>query len=442
MKRLLVVFVVVFSLMVSPCFAIEYCKDFLESGNPGGWSESSKTFDDEWTMKVGDEVKLDIWINDVPLSLLSGGFWIEYDPSRVSIVSVDAYDGYVFPGPWEVAFTSIIPEPSGPGTYMVLVGPPLMPASPDGDGDIIIAKVIFRCESEGDATITISTIPGLDTFVGDTTVFDGDITENNVVIHQEIDYCEGDFDNDGDQDGSDAALFKTDFGRSPYSSPCPSTTTTIPGGCPSGLTDCTGLCVDTETNEIHCGECDFPCGSGEVCIAGTCEIYCSDNYAPVSKTGQTTSYATGDDGDLAKGVPWPNPRFTDNLDGTVTDNLTGLIWLKDANCFGYRTWNNALSDSNGLESGECGLTDGSSAGEWRLPQLKELMSVFDLGNYSPALPNVHPFINVPSGSSNFWSSTTDSSWDIRAHFVYLTTGGTGANSKTSLYIVWPVRGGH
>ena len=52
---------------------------------------------------------------------------------------------------------------------------------------------------------------------------------------------------------------------------------------------------------------------------------------PVEKTGQTTSYATGDDGDLEKGLAWPNPRFTDNEDGTVTDNLTGLIWLKNAN---------------------------------------------------------------------------------------------------------------
>ncbi|NIO71941.1 MAG: hypothetical protein GTN71_23690, partial [Anaerolineae bacterium] len=34
--------------------------------------------------------------------------------------------------------------------------------------------------------------------------------------------------------------------------------------------------------------------------------------APVPKTGQTTLYTTGDDGDLQKGVAWPTPRFTDN----------------------------------------------------------------------------------------------------------------------------------
>ena len=56
------------------------------------------------------------------------------------------------------------------------------------------------------------------------------------------------------------------------------------------------------------------------------------NYAPVPKTGQTTSYANGDDGDLELGVASPNPRFTDNGDGKVTDNLTELIWLKNAKC--------------------------------------------------------------------------------------------------------------
>ena len=33
--------------------------------------------------------------------------------------------------------------------------------------------------------------------------------------------CEGDFDCDGDCDGTDAALFKEDFGRSSFKNPCP-----------------------------------------------------------------------------------------------------------------------------------------------------------------------------------------------------------------------------
>ena len=65
--------------------------------------------------------------------------------------------------------------------------------------------------------------------------------------------------------------------------------------------------------------------------------------APVEDTGQqgcwdtggleTACSGAGQDGELQAGVNWPTPRFTDNGDGTVTDNLTGLIWLKLVTCF-------------------------------------------------------------------------------------------------------------
>ena len=69
------------------------------------------------------------------------------------------------------------------------------------------------------------------------------------------------------------------------------------------------------------------------------------------KTGQTTCReagniidcaGTGQDGEIQAGVEWPFPRFTDNGDGTVTDNLTGLMWLKDAGCIVNVTWQGAL----------------------------------------------------------------------------------------------------
>jgi hypothetical protein len=97
----------------------------------------------------------------------------------------------------------------------------------------------------------------------------------------------------------------------------------------------------------------------------------------VPRRGQTTSYGPGGNGALQRGVPWPKPRFTDNGNGTVTDNLTGLIWLKDANCFGTRGWTDALNDCNNLKHGSCGLTDFSSTGDWRLPNRKELESLLD-----------------------------------------------------------------
>jgi len=159
--------------------------------------------------------------------------------------------------------------------------------------------------------------------------------------------------------------------------------------------------------------------------------------APVERTGQTTSYATGDDGDLEEGVSWPDPRFTDNGDGTVTDNLTGLVWLKNANCFATISWSDALSACNTLNSGEHDLTDGSAEGDWRLPNVNELHSLIDYGRYNPALPSGHPFTGVQSGV--YWTSTTYASSTDYAWYVELGYGRPWYNTKTNVFYVWPVR---
>jgi hypothetical protein len=165
------------------------------------------------------------------------------------------------------------------------------------------------------------------------------------------------------------------------------------------------------------------------------------------KTGQTISDAPGDDGDLEKGVAWPSPRFTDNGDGTVMDNLTGLIWLQDANCDGaMMAWSNALAHANGLYDGcsdcggtdyDCGLSDGSSAEDWRLPNVKELQSLIDFGEDNPVLPSGHPFTGVQSAS--YWSSTTNANDTSTALRVFMSDGSTVSDDKSSVYYVWPVR---
>ena len=149
---------------------------------------------------------------------------------------------------------------------------------------------------------------------------------------------------------------------------------------------------------------------------------------------------TRQDGDLQTGLPAPVPRFANNNDGTVTDNLTGLVWLKDANCVPRQLWADALSSVKALKSGMCNLTDGSTAGSWRLPNILELESLVDISNVAPALPSGHPFINVqPSG---YWSSTTNAFHVIRARYVYFANGAVnGADKATDLNFVWPVRGG-
>ncbi len=111
-------------------------------------------------------------------------------------------------------------------------------------------------------------------------------------------------------------------------------------------------------------------------------------------TGQSVSYTSGDDASKNKGVAWPSTRLTDNQDGTVTDHLTGLIWLKNAGCFTPALFAAALTDANQLASGACGLTDGSKAGDWRMPNMNELESIVDVSQSSPALPDGNPFTNL------------------------------------------------
>ena len=161
------------------------------------------------------------------------------------------------------------------------------------------------------------------------------------------------------------------------------------------------------------------------------------NPAPVAQTGQTISYGPGDDGELQKGVGWPDPRFTDNLDGTVTDHLTGLVWLKDATRFSNRGWSPALNACNNLADDAVDLTDDSVAGDWRLPNSKEFRRLIDFGNTDPALPTEHPFI-VPAGAV-FWTSTTATNNTGRAWTI---DDGTMVNDpKTTANGVWPVRDG-
>lgn len=162
--------------------------------------------------------------------------------------------------------------------------------------------------------------------------------------------------------------------------------------------------------------------------------------ARTPKTGETTSYGTGSDGALQKGVAWPSPRFKDNGDGTVTDRLTGLIWLRNANCFGAETWTSALSSANNLASGSCGLKDSSIAGNWRLPTVNELQSlVNDQESDEGSWLNGQGFNNVQS--NRYWSSTTYAPGTTYARYVYMYDGNVYQIPKTFNYYVWPVRGG-
>jgi hypothetical protein len=143
----------------------------------------------------------------------------------------------------------------------------------------------------------------------------------------------------------------------------------------------------------------------DVQTANFTALRAGDKLASLPRTGQTISYAIGDDYSANKGVAWPGPRFTDNADGTITDHVSGLVWLKNAGCFNPGTWATALTAANQLANGACGLSDGSTAGQWRMPNINELESLVDVSRSNPAITSGHPFINI-NVTTAYWSSTT------------------------------------
>jgi hypothetical protein len=159
--------------------------------------------------------------------------------------------------------------------------------------------------------------------------------------------------------------------------------------------------------------------------------------ANVWKTGQASSYAIGDDGNLERGVSWPTPRFTDPGDGTVTDTLTGLMWTKETNLSsGTRTWQGALDDVAAINSG-AGL---GGYHDWRLPNRKELFSLIDYSRYYPTLRVGHPFQNVQPDA--YWSSTTYAYRSYAAWSVSMLNGAVNDDDKSVGHFVWPVRSGY
>jgi hypothetical protein len=150
----------------------------------------------------------------------------------------------------------------------------------------------------------------------------------------------------------------------------------------------------------------------------------------------------------------------------VTDNLTGLIWLQDANCHeGRESWEDALAGSSALfdgfttcggAGGDCGLSDGSVAGDWRLPNRFELESLLDLAFGDPALSNaagtaqwvegdaffvVQSFEPDTLPTSHYWSPTTTARDSSLAWYVDPFHGDPWIAIKAGDCFVWPVRGG-
>ncbi|MEN8215689.1 MAG: DUF1566 domain-containing protein [Pseudomonadota bacterium] len=138
-------------------------------------------------------------------------------------------------------------------------------------------------------------------------------------------------------------------------------------------------------------------------------------------------------------------RYTDNNDGTVTDNRTGLIWLKNANCFGRHWWKIAKKKVAKLASGQCGLRDNSRAGEWRLPTKVEWEAMMDYRYRKLTLSNAIGTGQWKEGDafsgvqfSKYWSSSLQRKSSAWYADVY--NGRIDFDDMNTNKHVWPVRG--
>jgi len=170
---------------------------------------------------------------------------------------------------------------------------------------------------------------------------------------------------------------------------------------------------------------------------------------------------------LLPGAGRPDPpcfdnahRYVDCGNGTVTDAVTGLVWLKAADCFDYSGWAEAQTAASHLANGQCGLTDGSAAGDWRLATTDEWTATVQAaaslgctGNLSPALTDdtgtkclnagqsVFAGLSLFVLRSTFWAGTTFGGFPSCAGSALLTDGLVGCLGDRALLLlrVWPVR---
>lgn len=224
----------------------------------------------------------------------------------------------------------------------------------------------------------------------------------------------------------------------------------------------------------------------EIGITGTLVI----NASNIRKTEVTTCFdtfgnqrdctASGEDGEFQKGIS-VTPRFVANVlpqqdtgvesgvagnsicdggetcNGTVTDMLTGLIWLTNADCpgtVGYNpdndaagrsTWQHALDFVKGVNSGIYNCSDYSNNGthqiDWRLPNIEEMHSIADWSvQGSESWKIGKPFTGTVN--STYWSSTSYKGFERNAATATITPGFIWYWDKSlPVAHVWPVRGG-
>lgn len=216
-------------------------------------------------------------------------------------------------------------------------------------------------------------------------------------------------------------------------------TTALAGG---GLEDCPNDLSSCESNLSACLASTLP--AARVLTTGQTGCYdTSGNGIPCAGTGQ--------DGELQKGVVH---SYTDNGDGTISDNQTGLMWEKKSRDGSIHDMDALYNFSDAIGVFIAGLNTANFAGysDWRLPNRFELETLVDLGQENPSIDgsffntNCLPLCLVGTCSctglsAGYWSSSAAVPTPSYAWVVYFNLGGNGFDLKTNPDLVRAVRGG-
>jgi hypothetical protein len=216
------------------------------------------------------------------------------------------------------------------------------------------------------------------------------------------------------------------------------------------LSDCPTDLADCGDDLTACGVDLGNCGSN----LGDCQ-----QLIGVQKTDQTVCYGpggaviacagSGQDGEIQAGVA---RSYTDNGDGTITDDVTGLMWEKLSDDGSIHDKDDTYIWSNAFALKIDTLNTGSFAGynDWRVPNIDELQSLNVYGQFSPS---VDPAFNdncIPACdelscnctvAAAYWSSTTYLGATASAWANYFTGGLIDDVTKGTSIRVRAVRGG-
>lgn len=166
-----------------------------------------------------------------------------------------------------------------------------------------------------------------------------------------------------------------------------------------------------------------PAGAFVVPDTGITQCYDADgNQIPCPSPGQAYY---GQDGNAV----YNGMSFTDNINGTVTDNVTHLVWQKVADA--TATWADAVSNCTSLDSANFG---GHNSG-WRLPALVELNTLLDLAvDTSTGTAAILP-IFTGTAPAAYWTSTEDPDNSANAWFLNFGTTEDNVDAKTTAHYV-------